>query len=79
MEMGRAMNTEPMGTDIETFEVSDYICLAAMYPSDGIIGCLEAPIKDMELPHSFIREVGESAHLSELKRLPLDDSTASTL
>ena len=69
MVMGRAMNTEPMGTDIETFEVSDYICLAAMYPSDGIIGCLEAPIKDMELPHSFIREVGESAHLSELKRL----------
>ena len=54
---------------IEALEVSDFICIAGMYPSEGIIGCLESPIKEMELPQSFIREVGESAQLSELKKL----------
>jgi hypothetical protein len=58
-----------MNMSIEGLEVSDFICLAGMYPSEGIIGCLESPIKEMELPQSFIREVGESAHLSELKKL----------
>lgn len=54
---------------MEGLEVADFICLAGMYPSDGIVGCLESPIKEMELPGSFIREVGDRAHLSELKKL----------
>jgi hypothetical protein len=55
--------------ELRRLDMVDFICLAALYPTKGIVGCLEAPIKEAELPQSFLSEVGESAHLSELKKL----------
>ena len=47
----------------------DYICLGGMYPTGGIMGCLESPVDTSALPDALRREVGGHAMVSELKHL----------
>lgn len=49
--------------------LSNYVCLGGMYPTKGILGCLEKPIDINTLPKALRDEIGLSAEVSELKRL----------